>query len=370
MFIPEKGLGRKELLAPLPFYHLAPLRNVPFLMHLRPIYQNQNNKDEENIMSMGSILSTLIFILFSTTVRAGMVDYDDDTKLSFIWEAASGGVDHYNTYVSTDFLKYVLVGNTSEPFYTVEGLYGHTYKVKVEAVDAAGNVGPMSEESDVVICGVLGDVSLDSSVTAYDAALVIQYIEGKKNLSDAQISIADVTGDGKVDALDALLILQYKVGLITQFPVQTKTTAPVLAAQSEKDTLMKAIAQLEATALTKEEKQVLENLKSLIRNLLPKHTLLLQNFSNPYNLDTWIPYQLSESANVTIRIYNVSGQMVRALELGHKSAGYYLTKDKAAYWDGCSSFGEKVASGVYFYTLQAGGFAGSFTATRKMVIVK
>ncbi len=303
-------------------------------------------------------------------IGAGTVDYDDDTELSFIWEAASGNVDHYNVYVSTDWGKYFLVEITSEPAVTLEALHGHTYKVKVEAVDAAGNVGPMSEESYPVICGILGDVSLDSDVTAYDAALIIQYVEGKKNLSDVQLIIADVTGDGNVDALDVILILQDKIGFITQFPVPTKTTTPVLAAKSYENSLMKSITQLESTTLTKEQKKVLEKLKSLIRKLLPKHTLLLQNYSTPYNLYTWIPYQLSESAYVTIRIYNVSGQMVRALDLGHKSAGYYLTKDKAAYWDGCSSFGEKVASGVYFYTLQAGGFAGGFTATRKMVIIK
>ncbi|MBM3242011.1 hypothetical protein FJZ31_37545 [Candidatus Poribacteria bacterium] len=99
---------------------------------------------------------------------------------------------------------------------------------------------------------------------------------------------------------------------------------------------------------------------------MPQKPMLLQNYSNPFNPDTWIPYQLSEGTDVIIKIYNGIGQLVRVLDLGHKSAGYYLTKDKAAYWDGKDSLGEKVASGVYFYTLQT----GEFRATKKMVIMK
>ena len=52
--------------------------------------------------------------------------------------------------------------------------------------------------------------------------------------------------------------------------------------------------------------------------------------------------------------------------MGYKAAGIYLNKGNAAYWDGKDEHGDSVASGVYFYTLQA----GKFTATRKMVIVK
>jgi hypothetical protein len=99
---------------------------------------------------------------------------------------------------------------------------------------------------------------------------------------------------------------------------------------------------------------------------VPKSSKLLQNYSNPFNPDTWIPYQLSEGADVTIRIYNVAGQLVRILDLGHKQAGFYLSKDKAAYWDGKNEAGEALSSGVYFYQLQA----GDFTATGKMLMVK
>lgn len=99
---------------------------------------------------------------------------------------------------------------------------------------------------------------------------------------------------------------------------------------------------------------------------VPQNSKLFQNYSNPFNPDTWIPYQLSESADVTIRIYNISGQLVRTLDLGHKQAGFYLSKAKAAYWDGKNDVGEQLASGVYLYQLKA----GDFTIIRKMLMVK
>jgi TolB protein len=91
-----------------------------------------------------------------------------------------------------------------------------------------------------------------------------------------------------------------------------------------------------------------------------------QNFRNPFNPDTWIPYTLAMDVDVVIEIYDASGKLVRALDLGKKRAGAYLTKENAAYWDGKDNLGQTVASGVYFYTLKA----GSFQATRKMFVLK
>ena len=93
---------------------------------------------------------------------------------------------------------------------------------------------------------------------------------------------------------------------------------------------------------------------------------LLANYPNPFNPETWIPYQLSESVDVSVSIYAVDGRLVRRLDLGHQVAGVYRSRSRAAYWDGRNEFGERVASGLYFYTLTA----GDFTATRKMLIRK
>ena len=93
---------------------------------------------------------------------------------------------------------------------------------------------------------------------------------------------------------------------------------------------------------------------------------LLANFPNPFNPETWIPYQLAKPADVSIGIYAIDGKLVRTLDLGHQPTGMYQTRSRAAYWDGKNQFGEPVASGVYFYTITA----GDFTATRKMLIRK
>ena len=98
----------------------------------------------------------------------------------------------------------------------------------------------------------------------------------------------------------------------------------------------------------------------------PKLTQLLQNFPNPFNPETWIPYQLETAANVTLQIYDTSGGVVRTLYLGFKGQGFYMTRSRAAYWDGRNNLGEQVASGVYFYSLHT----PDFSATRKMLILK
>ena len=107
-------------------------------------------------------------------------------------------------------------------------------------------------------------------------------------------------------------------------------------------------------------------LENLIAYEIPAETELLRNYPNPFNPETWIPYHLSEDADVKLTIYDVNGEVVRDIDVGHQTAAKYDTRSKAIYWDGRNRFGEQVASGIYFYHLQAGDFSG----TRKMVILK
>jgi flagellar hook capping protein FlgD len=97
-----------------------------------------------------------------------------------------------------------------------------------------------------------------------------------------------------------------------------------------------------------------------------RRTDLLQNFPNPFNPETWIPYQLREAGEVTIQIFSVQGELVRNLNLGHRSAGSYVSQDRAVYWDGRNEAGEEVASGIYFYSLRTNGSA----AVRKLTILR
>ena len=107
-------------------------------------------------------------------------------------------------------------------------------------------------------------------------------------------------------------------------------------------------------------------LETLLAALTPKKTVLLPNYPNPFNPETWIPYQLAKRADVSISIHSADGKLVRTLKLEQQVAGVYESRNRAAYWNGKNEVGESVASGLYFYTLTA----GEFTATRKMLIRK
>ena len=100
--------------------------------------------------------------------------------------------------------------------------------------------------------------------------------------------------------------------------------------------------------------------------VLPGETVLSANYPNPFNPETWIPYQLANPSDVVISIYDGRGQVVRQLALGHQPAGYYTHRSRAAHWDGRNDFGERVASGLYFYHLRA----DTLSLLRKMVILK
>lgn len=106
--------------------------------------------------------------------------------------------------------------------------------------------------------------------------------------------------------------------------------------------------------------------KFISRMMLPERTALLQNFPNPFNPETWIPYQLKEGSDVCISIYSVTGELIRELNLGYKPAGIYASKERAAYWDGKDKFGTPVTSGVYFYSIRA----KDFSDTKKMIVLR
>ena len=111
---------------------------------------------------------------------------------------------------------------------------------------------------------------------------------------------------------------------------------------------------------------IARQIAQLESRLIPTQTQLLPNYPNPFNPETWIPYQLTEAGKVTIEIYDLRGRLVRTLNLGHQQRGYYVEKNRAAHWDGRNRFGEHVASGEYIYRLKI----GSFSATRRLAVIK
>ena len=176
---------------------------------------------------------------------------------------------------------------------------------------------------------------------------------------------ADVNNDGKVDVDDILAV----IAAVDAAAAPASTPAEIETGSLQASDVQQWLHDAKAANADPAGIAALERLLiSLSRRDLPvpKETVLLANYPNPFNPETWIPYQLAEAAEVQVSIYTADGKLVRALDLGQLPAGIYQNRSRAAYWNGRNAQGEPVASGVYFYTLTA----GDFKATRKMVIRK
>ncbi len=201
-----------------------------------------------------------------------------------------------------------------------------------------------------------GDINGDGTVNIADLVLVAS------NLGETGQNAADVNGDGQVNIADLVLVAG-ALGNSAAAPSLNPQAVKMLTATEVKQWLS-AAQRLNLTDTTSQRGILF--LQQLLTALIPKKTALLPNYPNPFNPETWIPYHLAKDADVTLHIYAMNGTLVRTLVLGYQPAGLYQSRSRAAHWDGKNAFSDKVASGVYFYSLTA----GAFTATRRMIILK
>ena len=212
------------------------------------------------------------------------------------------------------------------------------------------------------------DVNEDGSVDANDVALVTAALgqsgDGIVN------SRTDVNRDGTVDNDDLTLVtdnLDDDAGA----PAAMADIASLLdratleSLDPEVITAQLSILRAKSDGSLKYQRAI-ALLESMLVALRPVETLLLANYPNPFNPETWLPYHLANAGAVVITIYDMRGSVVRRLELGHQREGYYTSRARAAYWDGRNHIGERVASGIYFYQLEA----DDMSLLRKMVILK
>jgi len=177
-----------------------------------------------------------------------------------------------------------------------------------------------------------------------------------------QSSSFDLTNDGVIDISDLIAVAQH---------INIQADAPAaISPEMIQGWIKLAWAGYDGSI---EFRKGITNLENLLISLTKKKAVkevkktgLFANYPNPFNPETWIPYQLGAPTEVVLTIHSATGRVVRTLALGHQPVGVYKTRDRAVHWDGRNEIGEPVASGIYFYTLTA----GKFTATRKMLILK
>ena len=203
------------------------------------------------------------------------------------------------------------------------------------------------------------DINNDGTVNIQDLVLISNSF-GEAPLVHPKV---DVNKDGIVNILDLILVAAH-------FGESNNPAAPSTHTKILPEHLSLMEKWLTEARLVDDGsntfRQGIATLEHLINTTIPTENALLSNYPNPFNPETWIPYDLAQDADVHIHIYNLKGQSIRQLTIGFQAAGTYRTQSRAAYWDGRNAVGEPVASGLYFYTFQA----GRFKATRQMVILK
>ncbi len=296
----------------------------------------------------------LLFLIPAISFSVTEMSYDDDTDLEFYWTPATGNVSYYDVYLfvydSPDAPEpsgeddYKWVDDTSDThgssaptrdrLYTLDGIiveYGKGYQIQVAAVDASNDaikiVGRRSKPSNIVWFRKPWDVNMDGAVDLLDIEII------GSNLGKSATPELDINRDDAIDALDLAL-----VGL--HFRERYGQSGEILVA---------------ATPLSME---------TLALFNMPYYAF--QNYPNPCNPGTWIPFMLASGGEVAVTIYSTNGQLIRRLELGYRDPGVYISKNRAVYWDGSNEFGEKVVSGVYFYHLRS----GHFSAIRKISVTR
>ena len=200
-----------------------------------------------------------------------------------------------------------------------------------------------------------GDVNRDGMVNIEDLLLVV------KRFGQAGPNIADANGDGVVNIEDLLLVAG-ELEAAAAPPIYSDDPALLSPTEVTRWLDHARVLGLEDTT----SQRGIRFLERLLAALTPRNTALLPNYPNPFNPETWIPYQLVKPAEVVLTIYDMNGERIRTLIEGHQPAGVYHSRSRSAYWDGRNQQGETVANGLYFCTLTT----GDFTATRKMLVGK
>ena len=343
-------------------------------------------QQEQSVTIVSGDTATLDFVLVleKGTFNATVIDSDTDRPISsaIIEVTADTGIssrtetdvqgkcelslppDTYNVIASAK--GYLIFGSR------VEITFNETAELGLSAIPAleiwpgdTNNDGRISI-LDILPVGRLWDQEGDErhpQKTGWEMGLT-----PIKNWNPEEAAFADADGNGVVDEEDVLVIAQNwrKTRPAASEAPKISDSMKYLADRDMLDRYQKMYRELNRLGNSEGAIALREALGKLIVGLKPEKSALLANYPNPFNPDTWIPFVLAEAGEVVIRIYDVNGRIVRELKLGRLEPGYYVPKDRAAYWDGRNESGEQVASDVYFVALKA----GEHQQIRRMVLVR
>ena len=288
----------------------------------------------------GANLNGTNFKTLATLLSAPMGISVDTAGSKLYWTNARGRVQSAN--LDGSGIKNVVEGLISASKIAIGGANTETTTVKAAT--------PAKKDNAKY------DVNGDGKVDNVDASLVASGL-------DTGNAKYDVNSDGTVNFLDLLLVFDNRDDNAAAAPaiVGMKLNAIQIDRIEEQIDLLIATNDRSPAAM-----RTLVYLQQLLATARPEKTQLFANYPNPFNPETWIPYELATDTHVKITIYNTQGVVIRTLQFGHQSAGYYTGRDRAAYWDGRNALGEQVASGLYFYQLET----DEMSSMRKMVILK
>ena len=186
------------------------------------------------------------------------------------------------------------------------------------------------------------------------------------NKAGFRVTVKNLSTGRETTAVTAPDRAGYRITVVDIVTGRAAQIGDILEISAQSPDPLTGVEPLRYTITAEDVRKSQIQLSALVAYEIPSKTELLPNYPNPFNPETWIPYRQAEDAFVTLTIYNLSGQIVRTLEVGHRIASAYESRSKAIYWDGRNELGERMASGVYFYHLSA----GDYSATRKMLILK